>query len=66
MPSVSRSQQRFFGVELAKKRAGKKTKTKLPETKLAEFAGTKHEGWPTRVTSDEAQKKIANGRKGKQ
>lgn len=41
MPSVSRKQQQFFGAELARKRAGKKTKTKMSEKQLKEFASTK-------------------------
>ena len=38
MPAVSEKQRRFFGAELARKRAGKKTRTGLKEGKLAEFA----------------------------
>ncbi len=40
MPSVSKRQQRFFGAELGRKRAGKKTVTGLGEKKLKEFAGS--------------------------
>jgi len=46
MPAVSRKQQRFMGAELARKRKGKKTKTKMTEAQLREFAGTKHKGLP--------------------
>ncbi len=38
MPAVSERQRRFFGAELARKRKGKKTKTGLKASKLAEFA----------------------------
>jgi len=46
MPAVSKAQQRFFGAELSRKRAGKKTKTKMSEKQLKEFAGTKTKGLP--------------------
>jgi len=35
---VSRKQQQFFGAELARKRAGKKTQTKMTEKQLEEYA----------------------------
>ncbi len=38
MPSVSRKQQRFFGAELARARAGQRTRTGLSIAKLREFA----------------------------
>jgi len=38
MPAVSEKQRRFMGAELARKRAGKKTKTGMSESKLSEFA----------------------------
>ena len=38
MPAVSEKQRKFFGAELARARKGKKTRTKLPEHKLAEYA----------------------------
>ena len=44
MPAESKAQQRFMGVELSRKRAGKKTKTKMSETQLEEFASTKRKG----------------------
>ena len=37
-PAVSEKQRRFFGAELARKRAGKRTETGLSENKLREFA----------------------------
>lgn len=38
MPAKSEKQRRFFGAELARKRAGKKTRTGLSKAKLREFA----------------------------
>ena len=49
MPSVSKKQQRFMGAELARKRAGKKTKTSMSEQQLEEFAHTKRKGLPKRA-----------------
>ena len=46
MPAVSRKQQRFAGAELRRKRAGKKTRTKMTEKQLEEYASTKHKGPP--------------------
>ena len=46
MPSVSKRQQRFMGAELSRKRAGKKTKTKMSEKQLREFASTKRSKLP--------------------
>lgn len=37
-PAVSEKQRRFMGAELARKRAGKKTRTGMSEKKLREFA----------------------------
>jgi len=47
-PAVSKKQQRFMGAELARKRAGKKTRTKMTEAQLEEFAHTKRKGLPAR------------------
>ena len=46
MPAKSKAQQRFMGAELARKRAGKKTRTKMSEAQLSEFASTKRKGLP--------------------
>ena len=46
MPAKSKAQQAFFGAELRRKRAGKKTKTKMTAAQLREFAKTKHKGLP--------------------
>lgn len=47
-PAVSRKQQQFMGADLARARAGKKTKTKMSEKQLEEFAGTKRKRLPAR------------------
>ncbi len=41
MPAKTARQRRFFGAELARRRAGKRTQTKLPTKKLREFARRK-------------------------
>ena len=46
MPAVSKKQRRFMGIELAKKRKGRKTRTGMSEKQLKEFAGTKEKGLP--------------------
>lgn len=43
-PAVSKKQQEFMGAELKRKRAGKKTKTRMSEGQLHEFASTKTKG----------------------
>ena len=40
MPSVTERQRKFMGAELARKRAGKKTRTNLSENVLEEFASS--------------------------
>ena len=37
-PAKSEKQRRFMGAELARKRAGKKTKTDMSEKQLSDFA----------------------------
>lgn len=50
MPAKSRAQAGFFGAELARKKAGKKTKTKMTESQLSEYLeGSKLKGLPLRV-----------------
>ena len=46
MPSVSKRQQRLMGADLKRKRAGKKTRTKMTEAQLEEFAETKRAKLP--------------------
>jgi hypothetical protein len=43
MPPVSKKQMRFAGAELARKRAGKQTKTDMSEAQLMDYA-TKPKG----------------------
>jgi len=38
MPAVSEKQRRFMGMELGKKRAGKKTQTGMSTSQLRDFA----------------------------
>jgi len=38
MPAKTEKQRRFMGAELARKRAGKKTRTDMSEAKLSKFA----------------------------
>ena len=45
-PAKSKAQQRFMGAELARKRAGKKTKTRMTGKQLEDFASTKRKGLP--------------------
>ena len=47
-PAVSKAQQRLMGAELARKRAGKKTRTGMSERQLREFAHTKRKKLPAR------------------
>jgi len=49
MPAKSKAQQRFMGADLARERAGKKTKTGMSESQLEDFAATKHKGLPRKV-----------------
>jgi hypothetical protein len=48
-PSVSKSQQEMMGADLARKRAGKPTRTGMSERQLEEFASTKRKGLPKHV-----------------
>lgn len=41
MPAKSEKQRKFMGAELARKRAGKKTKTGMSEKQLKDFAKRK-------------------------
>ncbi len=48
-PAKSKVQQRLMGADLARIRAGKKTKTGMTEQQLKEFAETPRKGLPKRV-----------------
>lgn len=41
MPAKSQKQRRFMGAELARKRAGKRTKTGMSEKQLKDYAKSK-------------------------
>ena len=49
MPATSQSQQKLMGADLARARAGKKTKTGMDEAQLKDFASTKRKGLPKKV-----------------
>ena len=49
MPSKSKTQQRFMGADLARKRAGKKTRTGMSAKQLEEYASTPRKGLPTKA-----------------
>jgi hypothetical protein len=49
MPAKSKAQQHFMGAELARKQAGKKTKTGMSSSQLKDFAGTKTKGLPAKA-----------------
>lgn len=55
MPAKSKAQQRFMGAELARRRAGKKTRTRMSEEQLEEFASTKRKGLPARKKKEEGK-----------
>ena len=46
MPAVSIKQRRFMGAELARRRAGEKTRTGMSVEQLKDFAGTSEKGLP--------------------
>jgi Protein of unknwon function (DUF3008) len=48
MPSVSKSQQKLAGADLAGARAGKQTKTGMTVKQLEEFAATPRTGLPAK------------------
>lgn len=49
MPAKSKAQQQMMGAELARKRAGKKTRTGMTEKQLEEFASTPRKGLPCKA-----------------
>jgi len=49
MPAKSKVQQKMTGADLARLRAGRKTRTGMTEAQLEEFASTKRKGLPQRV-----------------
>ena len=49
LPAKSKKQQRFMGADLARKRAGKKTRTGMSAKQLEEYASTPRKGLPTKA-----------------
>lgn len=64
MPAVSKAQQRFMGTELARRRAGKRTRTKMTTAQLREYATTKRKALPERARNRRllAQARLNNQR----
>jgi len=58
MPAVSKRQQQFMGAELARKRAGKRTRTGMSAGQLEEFASTKHKGLPRTAKARKPTRKV--------
>ena len=56
MPAKSKSQQRFMGADLARKRAGKETQTDMSEARLEDFAATKTKKLPEKVKPKKGSK----------
>jgi hypothetical protein len=50
MPATSQAQQEFMGAELARKRKGLPTQTRMSEEQLRDFAKTKRKGLPKRAS----------------
>lgn len=48
-----------MAIQLAKKRAGKRTSVKMSEEELRKFASTKHAGLPVRAKAKKQAKKKA-------
>lgn len=57
MPSRSKSQQRFMGMELAEQRKTGHNETGMSESQLADFARTKRKGLPNKVKPKAKRKK---------
>jgi len=49
MPAKSKAQQRLMGADLARARAGKKTRTGMSKAQLEEYASTPRKGLPARA-----------------
>jgi hypothetical protein len=57
MPAKSKAQQQMMGADLARARAGKKTKTGMTVQQLMDYASTSTKGLPTRVAPPKKPKK---------
>ena len=49
MPAKSKAQQRMMGADLARARAGKRTRTGMSEAQLKEYASTPRKKLPARA-----------------
>jgi Protein of unknwon function (DUF3008) len=58
MPATSKAQQRLMGADLARARAGKKTRTGMSAKQLKEFASTPLKGLPARKKKNRFGKAI--------
>ena len=58
MPAKSVKQQKFMGADLARKRAGKATKTDMSAGQLKDFASTGHKGLPRTVKVGHPTRKV--------
>jgi len=58
MPAPSQAQQAFMGAELARKRAGKSTKTRMSLRQLKEYAATKRKGLPKKVKKSNPKSQV--------
>lgn len=61
-PARSKAQQRLAGADLARVRAGKKTRTGMSATQLEEYASTPTKGLPSKV-KPKKQGKSKKGRR---
>ena len=50
MPSVSKAQQHYMGMDYARAKAGEPTRTGMSVSQLRDFAATKTKGLPQRVS----------------
>jgi len=57
-PAVSEKQRRFMGAELARKRAGKKTKTGMSVQQLREYASSGGKDGTTTKVSRQGKTKL--------
>ena len=56
MPAKSQAQQKMMGAELARKRAGKRTRTGMTEAQLVDYASTPRKDLPARVKKKKKEK----------
>ena len=65
MPSTTPRQQRFMGTDLARKRAGKKTKTGMSEKQLMDFASALEVANGRKKRRDSVDERVASWRRSK-